>query len=225
MGKEILTMSTRSLLIIVAFAIAATIILFGNQTPPIQTASQKQAVDATQDANERIIGRLPIEQDEPLAITAITVNDRRVELNRPFVAPGGWIRNLVISVKNISNKPILFASIRLVFPRSANSSAAVSIYDVVYGDNLLMTRQPASNQQLVGLMPGNTASMKLSVENFVELERFLRETDYPSDVERIDLRIGHVIFDDDTMWYAGTALRRDPNDSGKWVNVKSSRIE
>ena len=171
-----------------------------------------------QQFRERIIQRLPTEKDEPIAITTVKVNDRSLVLGRKFTANDDWLSGLVISVKNISDKPILFASIRLVFPRPADSSDGPSIYDLSHGNNPLMTSRPTATEQLVGIMPGNTAELGLSNQEFLDLQRFLVSTGYPLGINRVDLRISHVIFDDDTMWYAGALLRRDPTNSSKWIN-------
>jgi len=171
-----------------------------------------------QQLRERVIQRVSVEKDEPLTITDVRVNSKSISLGRKFGAVDDWMRSLVISVKNKSERKILFASLRLSFPRPAGSKDPLSIYDVSHGNDQLMTRQPTPSERLVGIMPGSTVELGLSVQDLVSLQDFLTGTGYPSGVEKVDLSIGHVIFDDDTMWYAGTLLRRDPNNSATWIN-------
>jgi len=173
-------------------------------------------VSVAQQPKERVIRRLPVEENEPIAITDIKVDGRSVSLDKNFTADDEWFRSLVFSVKNKSDKLILFASIRLQFPRPADSQGRTAIDDVSYGNGALQTRRPTSQETLVGISPDETVEIRLPAQQFVGLRELLKATNYPSSIDKLDLRIGHVIFADDTMWY-GKAFRRDPNDPTTWI--------
>jgi hypothetical protein len=70
-----------------------------------------------QEAKQRVIARTPVEKDEPLGITDVKVNGQSVTFGQKFNANDDWLKSLVVTVKNTSDKRILFASIRLQFPR------------------------------------------------------------------------------------------------------------
>lgn len=171
-----------------------------------------------QQATERLIKRLPIEQNEPIAITDIRVNDRSVSFGKKFSADDEWMRSLTVSVKNKSDKLILFAAIRLQFPRATDSRDPISIYDISYGNAGLPTRRPTAEERLVGIPSGETVVMQLSVQQAVDLKTFLTGTQYPASIETVDLSLSHIIFADDTMWYAGSQALRDPKDPTRWIN-------
>jgi hypothetical protein len=173
---------------------------------------------AAQQATERVIRRLPVEQNEPITITDIKVNDRSVSFDKKFSADDEWLRSLVVSIKNKSDKLILFASIRLQFPRTTDSPNRISIYDISYGNAGLPTRRPTAEERLVGISPGETVVMQLSAQQAVDLRAFLTGTQYPASIETVDLSLSHIIFADDTMWYAGSQAQRDPKDPSRWVN-------
>lgn len=173
-----------------------------------------------QQPKERVITRLPVEQNEPIAITDIKVNDRSVSFDKKFSADDEWLRSLVISVKNKSDKLILYASIRLDFPRPAGSQDKMSIYDIFNGNFGLQMRPPTPEERLVGIPPGETVEIRLSVQQFVELRNFLTATRFPQSIERVEMSISHVIFEDDSMWYAGTICRRDPKEPSSWINSR-----
>jgi hypothetical protein len=174
------------------------------------------ASTAVQQSRERLIRRLPVEQNEPIAITDIKVNDRSVSFDKRFSADDEWLRSLVFSVKNKSDKLILYAAIDLQFPRPADSQDRMALHYMAYGNGALQTRKPTSQETLVGISPGETVEIRLSVQQFVALRDFLTAIKYSSSIEKVDLRIGHVIFADDTMWY-GEEFRRDSNDPTSWV--------
>jgi hypothetical protein len=173
---------------------------------------------AQQQPTERIIRRLPVEENEPIAITDIKVAGRSVSLDKRFTADDEWFRSLVFSVKNRSDKLILYASIRLQFPRPEGSPGIPAFYDMSYGNGALQTRRPTSQDALVGLSPGETVEIRLFAHQFVALRSLLDAINYPSSIEKIDLSISHTIFADDTMWYAGATCLRDPQEPSTWIN-------
>jgi hypothetical protein len=69
----------------------------------------------------------------------------------------------------------------------------------------------------VGASPGEVVEIRLSPQQSVGLRGFLGATNYPSSIEKVDFSIGHVIFADDTMWYAGEECRRASNDPTTWI--------
>ncbi len=169
------------------------------------------------DGKRPVIRRLPVEKNEPLAITDVKVDGRSVSLNEEFFASENWIRTLAISVKNISDKPILYSSVGMVFPRPPNSEDSPLRYSVGHGNDELMIRQRREFEQLDEMMPGSIVEITFSDSDFSDLRQRLKEMGYPSVVENVSLRIGHVIFEDDTMWSTGFVPHRSPNTPGLWV--------
>jgi hypothetical protein len=174
---------------------------------------------AQQNTKHRTIARLPIERNEPLTIRDIKVNGTSISFNHKFVADDDWMKSLVVTVKNASSKRILFASIDLFFPRPQDSKDPPAIFDVFYGKWALQNRRPTDDEQLIGIAPGEIADIGLSVQKFVDLTSFLKSTNFPQSIEKVDLRFGSVIFEDDTMWTRGSYFRRDPNNSSSWIVI------
>jgi hypothetical protein len=174
---------------------------------------------AAQQPKERLIRRLPIEQNEPIAITNIKVNDQSVSFDKKFTADDEWLRTLVVSIKNKSDKLILFASIQLQFPRPAGSQDKMSVEDIFYGNWALQRRPPTPEEGFIGIAPGETVEIPLSVQKFLDLRQFLTATGFPQSIDEVDMRVNSVIFEDDSMWTRGTYVRRDQNNPSSWKNV------
>jgi hypothetical protein len=143
-----------------------------------------------------------------------------VSLDKKFTADDEWLSSLVFSVKNKSDKLILYASIRLQFPRPAGSKGPMAIHDMYYGNWALQTRLPKPEDKVTGIAPGETVEMALSIQQYVGLKSLLDQTGFLQSIERTDISIAHVIFADDTMWYAGSQAQRDPNDPSTWINSR-----
>ena len=175
-----------------------------------------------QEVKQRVIARMPVEKDEPLAITDVKVNGQNVTFGQKFSADDEWLGSLVFTVKNTSDKRMLFASIRLQFPRPAGSQETISVHDIYWGNSGLQTQLPKPDERLAEIKPGETADITLTTQQFAELKNFLSLTHYAHSIDRVSLSIGHIIFDDDTMWYAGAIARRDPKDPTTWINSQYS---
>ena len=170
------------------------------------------AVSAVQQQPERVLHRLAVEPGEPIVITDIKVNGQNVSFDEKFVAGDDWMKGLVFTVKNRSDKRILFVSLGLRFPRPPGSQDKISISDIPYGNDELLARSPTPDERLVGIAPGQTVDMQLTPQRFDDVRQFLAATGYPSSTDRVDLKIQEVIFEDDTMWSGGRYHRRDPKD-------------
>jgi len=161
---------------------------------------------------ERLLHRLQVEAGEPIVITDIKVSGKTISFDEKFVAGDDWMKSLVFTVKNRSDKRILFVSLGLRFPRPPSSQEQISISDIPYGNEELLARSPTPDERLVGIAPGQTADIQLTPQRFDNLRQFLAATGYPSITDRVDLTIQEVIFEDDTMWSGGRYHRRDPKD-------------
>ncbi len=175
--------------------------------------------------DERIICRLPFEQNEPVAITEIRVNSESVAFDKRFRATDDWLSKLVISVKNTSDKSILFASIQLQFPGSDSAKGIMSAEDMSYGNSALQQRLPNPGDSADKIAPGETVEIRLTTDRFVDLRKLLTASGFPESIPSVSMRINRVIFVDDLMWSRGATLRRDPNNPKTWINsdMKAAR--
>jgi hypothetical protein len=158
---------------------------------------------------------MPVEKNEPLAITDVKVNGKSITFGRKFNANDDWLRTLVFSVKNTSDKRVLFASIELFIQQP---DGARGMFDIFCGPWALQNRQPKPEEQLVGIPPGEIAEIGFSPQRYVGLMSFLNDTHIGPSVENVNMRFGSVIFADDTMWRGGF-FRRDPTNPRSWNNV------
>lgn len=173
-----------------------------------------------QHSQERIISTRS-QQNEPVAMTEIKVNGRSISVGKNFLADDDWMRSLAVSVKNTSDKHIVLASLDVFFPRPPGSKDLPAVFYIFHGNWALRSRPPTADERLVGIAPGETVEIGFSVQKFADLQRFLTDARYPASIERVEMWIDSVIFEDDTMWRGGL-FRRDPNNPGSWNNVEPS---
>ena len=123
--------------------------------------------------------------------------------DKPFVANDDWLKDLSWSMKNSSDKPIVCIEVDLDFHGLGNSKDE-RVYKFRYG------KKPDA-QDVIGesqlLMPGKTASFKLSDAEYNELKQFV-EQKQPSEgvgvvMSVVEMKIAAVFFEDKTMWKDG----------------------
>jgi hypothetical protein len=205
------------------YVICAVMLLFTATLVNLILARRQTSVKASgQDSQERLLKRLPLEENEPISITSVTVKGKRVVVNQKFVAPDDWPSGLTIGIKNKSSKFILLASIDLKFPRPAGSEGLKMNYTLVYGNPDLQLRPATTPELSTGISPGQSATIEFAPSNFEIVRKHLTDKGFPPGIERIEFSIGTVIFQDDTMWYAGSLLRRDPRNVKTWINTEIS---
>jgi hypothetical protein len=178
---------------------------------------------AGQPSNERLIIRQPAQRNEPITITDIQVNGQSVSFDKTFMAGDYCMLTLAFTVRNDSDKPIAMAELDFIFRDVSRPKQPIARFDLLrYGNHTLLIRSPKSNEHVISLRPGETTEIAFSPQRFVDLTRFLSDAGFPSSVAKVEFSVGHVIFGDDTMWYAGEIARRDPKDPTEWVAVRST---
>lgn len=193
----------------IPFAISAAM-FFGNSL---------YAASAVQQPRERMLKRLPFPRNEPLEITGLKFKGKGVWFDEKFVAEEDWIKDLVISVKNKSDKRILYFSVDIFLPPIPGLAGQHLMLPLSYGNSgLKRDHSPSLQERLVGLEPGATTDIQMTNPKYESFLRIVAEkTDHYPSIERVDLRLDQIIFEDDTMWDLGDYFRRDPADPSRWI--------
>lgn len=157
---------------------------------------------------------------EPIKIEEVKVKGRPVGLGAKFTEEDDWLSGLTIKVKNISDRPVVFLDVALVFPRPDAREPAASDH-LLYGRYPLAPGQAAPEAPAVGqppLQPGATAELALT--DYEGTRRFLDQTNYPAAVTRLEIEISDVYFDQNTKWSGGQIFRRDPRNPDGWIGER-----
>lgn len=173
-----------------------------------------------QQTSERVVEAMWV-REQPVEVIAISNDGQHINFGQKFNAPDDWMSTLKFSVRNTSNKRILYAELRFFFPRPTGSQELPGSFTLFYGKYAISRRPPTIGEQTVGIVPGEIVEIGFSDQKYRDLQTFLKEARFPG-VEKTALMLGMVIFDDDTGWYGQESLRRDPNDPTSWLVVRPS---
>jgi hypothetical protein len=174
-----------------------------------------------QHLRDRSVARLPEERTEPLSIRAVSVRGTKVSHRSKFKTDDNWLDGFAVTVKNRTKKPITFAAINLQFPRPFGSAGRIAVHTLEYGNPGLLVHRARIQDSAPRIAPGQTVDLALPPREANAVGLLLSSNGYHSP-EKLLLSIGHVIFEDDTGWYAGSSVQRDPADSKSWINIEES---
>jgi hypothetical protein len=173
-------------------------------------------------SQERVVRKKPAWPNEPAKILSIRLKEAPVELEQGFVYDDDWLKDLRIVVINTSDRPIVFISIDLEFPRPQESGARPpAVYDLEWGQKRVV--YPAAPiEETKALQPGETVEVRLTKDEYEGLKSFLAQTGYSASINDLDILVRTVVFegDVDLKWHSGMMVARDPENPNTWIRAK-----
>ncbi len=149
----------------------------------------------------------------------------RVDLGKSFTAEDDWFKGLSITIQNSSKiKNITHLTVGLLFPKKVGRDSQEDspfYYSIAYGRDPRLEPLPgATNQIQPIILPGATAILTLSDDNYNSILSSLGKLKYPRSIKTIKIIVEKIFFDDGTSWYAGRFFRQAPNDSQKYLPIE-----
>jgi hypothetical protein len=146
---------------------------------------------------------------------------------KPFVAGDGWVKNLVLVIRNLSHKEIVAGSIRLDFPETGAGIEGDSIMSksVELGrkpDHALyrpdgVELNPVSAEAL-HLLPGQELRVPLA-PYYDEIKTIVEKKRPIESITTIRLIVQFFYFADGTRWAPNNFQKPDPATPGKYILI------
>jgi hypothetical protein len=166
---------------------------------------------------------------EPIEIVTIKVKGAAVKPDQKFAGDSDWLNDMVITIKNVSDKPVIYVTISVaayyekdgVRRRTSDGRDIRAAIEVGYGLRPALPGEPPRSYSAVPLMPGQTADVVFSGIKRDDLFGLLRREDASTDISELKLWLDHVAWygEDDKMWSNGRMLRQDPNNPRLWLPI------
>jgi hypothetical protein len=163
---------------------------------------------------EKVIDKA-FSHNSPVEIAEVKAAKNVVELGRAFDADDDWLSTILLKIKNISDKPIVYLAINVNFPETRATGSMMS-YPVEFGQQP-GSKFPAKRDPIL-MLPGDTLDIPLD-KHYSRIKSFVEYRSRITDIRKLELEIGFVIFADRTAWAAGDFLRQDPNDPDHYINI------
>lgn len=153
-----------------------------------------------------------------------------------FPGDADWLKNLSLQLKNVSDQPITFVEVFLIFPETARPATGGGL-------NLpspAPTRRPATvmHRIRVGvdpegnikvaklrLLPGEVLQVQIAPE-YSRISNLVRFADLAvGQINQMEIVIQSALFGDGTLFQAGMMYGRDPKDSQRWIPIGSAPFD
>lgn len=153
-------------------------------------------------------------KDKPVIILQQKTASQIFSTKGEVTAGTDWIRDLVISVKNVSEKTVTHVRVDIIIPAKAQMRFP-HILAAEFGRSVAIVdksgKQTGQYSKPV-LLPGQTADVSIEEEYYENVKTRLDKLG-ANDFESVIIDLNTVRFDDDTIWSKGSFMRRDPNSS------------
>lgn len=153
-----------------------------------------------------------------LKFTEVKVGEQERTPGEDFNAAPDWVKNLSFKLESISDKPIVYLKVNINFPETRATGNLLS-YAISFGT-------PPDSKSKTGvpllLKPGETLEVALDREK-EKIYKFVNERQPVESIQKVELEIGYIIFEDQTAWSAGTFLRQDPNHPNRYNPISSEQ--
>ena len=165
------------------------------------------------------IGKTPT-INEVLRIDKVEVRGKTTQFNEAFEAGDDWMRGVVVTLTNISEKRIVSFIFDANFPETTATGNRMAT-NITYGripglpTAVKIAERPA-------IEPGASVQISYTGEDFEKLVRFLKQRHPLDQLSRVEIGVGNVYFDDGTAWSVGTLMRRDEKDPRRWVPIEKT---
>jgi len=195
-------------LIFASFAIVAGFIIGMNAINMVVFAqSNDKTIALTYASNPQVI------------FPKLRVGENSIKLDEKFSESADWISRTSFQVENTSDHPIVYLAIDVLFPET-RASGPVMAYPFTFG------RRPNSklrqkNEPFL-LMPGEKLDISLA-SKYADIARFLEERHGIESINKVELSVDFLIFDDGVGWNAGNFKVQDPNDPDRYNDVGKIR--
>lgn len=159
---------------------------------------------------------------EPVKIVgAKTRNNAKIELGQSFEDQDDWLDGLVLTVANNYDKTVTAMTISLIFRRQAGDTRPPFAWNLHFGPSPISAEYNDRDRNKV-IKVGETLELPLTPENYESLKRGFEKTGYAESIQRVELEVKEVGFEDGSMLYSGTLYLQDPahpNDPTKKIKA------
>jgi hypothetical protein len=159
---------------------------------------------------KRSVVRKPWSVEPVKVVAAKNRKKEKIEIGKPFDDDDDWLDGFTVTVKNNSDKVVTALNIEMIFRREVGDARPPVAQQLHFGP-LPISPQYSLRDPSKVINVGETADLELSARNYESLKSLLEQKGYPSSIERVELVIRQVGFEDGSVLVAGTLYVQDPN--------------
>lgn len=175
------------------------------------------SVTTVQAQDKKKVIRLTDTIKPQLKFTDVKVGQQERKLGESFEAESDWVKDLSFKLENISGKQIVYLKVNINFPETRLLGPMMS-YGVTFGQHPNSKFKHIKQPML--LKPSEILEVSLDKEKD-RIHKFLGNRQPIETIQKVELEIGFIVFEDKTAWAAGTFLRQDANNLERYNPIES----
>lgn len=163
----------------------------------------------------------------PADISLIKTKIGKILPNKELRANEDWFEDLAIIVTNTYDKPINHISLSIRFPRQDPPEKRKKerkldfVIPLNYGESPIPRIDGSVRKNTATpILPGQSIELTLSKKEYSEIRRNLRESNFPPNIDVIDVYITTIGFTDGTVWLGGKILKFNNSQQGSITPIK-----
>ena len=184
----------------------------------IATAETSRVQDSPR--RDRTVVRKPWSV-EPVKVLSARNKKGKIELGKPFDDDDDWLDGFAVTVFNGSDRTVTAMNLEMVFRREPGDTRPPAAEGLYFGPSPSRPEYLHRDRDKI-IKPGETREIVLTPDHYQDMKVFLDKTGFPLSINRVELVIREVGFDDDSMLLAGTLYLPDPmhpNDPTKKIRA------
>jgi len=194
---------------------ACAVLLLSIALTPVWSVQSAPAVSQSTQA-VIYMQKLPAWAEQPLEVQKMVVGDKAVEDSSLFEAGDFWMKDLTVTVKNVSKSTIQGFNLALQF------SPDVKLAEVELSKGLSFGIESAGHE--INLAPGESTDVSVTASWFDALKFHVMHMELPPGALRsVTLKIKEVYFDINHAWFRGFFVIRDANNPERFIADESQR--
>jgi hypothetical protein len=186
-----------------------------------QAVIAKASPPPPQRSDEKVIERKRFAR-EPFQFGELSVGKVKIAPNAKFSArslaetSGGqvddWIENLSFTIKNISTKRMIYINVELDFPETGVGRPLMVFNQLALGIPPQTPAESRSKFEPLALEPDDKITFSFSPDRLRIAKQFLASNHFQlGDLNRMNVRIDDIVFDDGMRWAQGYDYRPNPS--------------
>jgi hypothetical protein len=146
-----------------------------------------------QQVSDRLLIQLPAVEKTILAeVVGVRVQGEEIRPEQYFAAGDDWLQGLTFRLRNVSDHPILYAGVELIFRAPAQSDVRRIIYRIQYGHGPRRSGGEMADAGLERVLPGESFDVVVTEEDFRNLGRLFPRAGLELGVHRVEYRLTEV---------------------------------
>lgn len=165
-----------------------------------------------------------LSSNEPVKIDSFKIGSTTINSEEKFASSDDWIKELYVNVKNSFGKNVTYIDVGVFVARPAGQEQIPMFhYSISQGNKMSALKRINSGLEFKSSDSNdNILSVALPDNEYNEIRDSLDQLGYPLKIEKLQIQIEEVIFDDGTMWSIGSWYKYNSDEPQKPIRIKEN---